>query len=200
MMRDRVGLTLEQIARAGPVQIGLRDRCRQAEEHELCGFIDTSPQLDGNLAEVRHLESDPRVEARIDLRSRYMDRHADASPTASSFDEPCEIRRDVNGFECLSEDEPARLESEGVGLTMLPEIRRIPQRWIDMNAGQVVRRLLCQAWTAASGWILLRVPSNNLEATGSPATRALNRPPSTFTMTARTNVEPSITGSRSASS
>ncbi len=141
-MRYGVRLTLKQIACAGPVQIGFRNRCRQAKEHELRGYIDSRTKLDGNLAKVCHLQGDPRVEARIDLRSRDMDRHADASPTASPFDEPCKIRRDVDGLECLSEDEPAWLESEGVGLTMFPEVRRIPQRRIDMNTGQVMRRLL----------------------------------------------------------
>jgi hypothetical protein len=69
-----IRLILEDISVAGAVELLVAEWRSKAKEHELGRLIDSCPEIDRDLAKVRHLEGDRRLEPRVDLRCRDVNR------------------------------------------------------------------------------------------------------------------------------
>jgi hypothetical protein len=91
-------LVLEDVPFAGSVELLRVQRTGDPEEHELRGLVDCGSEVHGDASEVCHLEGNRRLEARIDLRSRDVDRDADPRVAASALDETDQIVRDEDLF------------------------------------------------------------------------------------------------------
>ena len=65
-------LTLEGVVLSVTVKLLLFKRSGNAQQHQLCGFIDASTQFHCNFSEIEHLKGDGRIEARVDLWSSHM--------------------------------------------------------------------------------------------------------------------------------
>jgi hypothetical protein len=140
--RDWIGLVLKDISFTGAVELLLVEWSGKPEQHQLCRLIYSSPKIDSNLPEVRRLERDRRFKSGVDLWGRDVDGHADPGVAAPTLYKANEVVGNEDLLRSLSEDEASRLQAEYVALFVVPEIRRFPERWINVNGGEIGRWLL----------------------------------------------------------
>src|SRR5258706_2094214 len=118
---------LEDVFRVFAVKVQLLDRAGDFQKHQLRRFVDAGAKVDGYASEIRHLEGDPALESRIDLRRGHVNGYTDPRPTASPLDESHKVRRNANVLQGLRQDEFAGFKAIRVHLEVIPQVAGAPE-------------------------------------------------------------------------